>query len=116
MVMFLAVGPASAFACELWCSTPAADIHHRAVGCHDASLATSTDQQIVSTARCDGAAVMTPFISEARQAESGYGAAAPPVLLHFGSIPPDNDESSAPWSVFNVQTPGVPASRAVLRI
>ena len=115
-VLVLAVGPPGSLACELWCSSPAAEDHHRAVGCHDASHTFLPGPQIASTAGCHDAAVNRLFVTEARQTESAPVAAAPVALFDSSSIGADNDETSASWCVFNVQPPRPPSSRAVLRV
>jgi len=118
IVMALAVGPTGSFACVLWCSTPAADAHRRAVGCHDASPAAPTGRQIASVAGCHDAAAIAPFLTEARQAESGYSAsvAASPALGQSRPTVHDRDGIAAAWPVFNAEQPRAPSSRPVLRV
>ena len=117
IVMVLAGGPSGSLACELWCTTAAADAHHRAVGCHDASAASATGQQIESAAGCHDAAVITSFVTEARQTESTSVAAAPLTLFRSASIDPDNDASTAGWCPFKVQPPRQSSPRTtVLRV
>ena len=118
IVMVLAGDPTGSLACELWCSTPAAQDHHRAIGCHDASRHSPQGRQIASitpTADCLDAAVVTPFVAEARQTESD-AAAAPPTLFEFGSNDPDHDEIAADWWVFKVPPRRPSSSSAVLRV
>ena len=115
-VMILAWGPVGSLGCELFCASPAAEDHHRSVGCHDASHTLPPGQQIASTAGCHDAAAVTPFVTEARQTEFAPAAAQPLALFDSSSIGPDHDETTAGWCVFNVQPPRPPSSRAVLRV
>jgi hypothetical protein len=96
IVMMLLGNPGGALACERWCTSPAAEGHHRAVGCHSAT-------------------VITPFVIEARQTESASVAPLPLVLFAFRAIGLD-DEVAAGWRIFNVQPPRPGSSGAVLRI
>jgi hypothetical protein len=115
IVMVLASGPASALACELWCSGPAATDHRRAAGCHDASRATPAGQQVAPAGGCHDAVVTAPFLTEARQAES-ESAATRPAVPQLGSMAPDIDRIASGWSVFQVQRPRGPSLQTVLRI
>ena len=115
IVLTLAGGPAGSLACELWCSSPAAEDHQRAVGCHDASRTWPTGQQVVSTTGCHDAAALTPFLTEARQTESDSVAAAASPCVDSSAIGPDNVGATAGCYVFNVQSPRPPTSRVVLR-
>ena len=97
IVTILAGGPVGSLGCELWCASPAAEDHHRSVGCHDA-------------------AAFTPFVTEARRTESAPVSATPVALVDSVSIGPAIDETTAGWCLFNVQPPRPPSSRDVLRV
>ena len=116
IVMMLAGGPVGSIGCDLWCASPAAEAHHRSVGCHDASHVLPPGQQIASVAGCHDAAAITPFVTEARQTESAPVAAAPLALFDSNSTGPDNDDTTAGWCVSNTQPSRPPSSRAVLRV
>ena len=117
IVLVMAGSPVSSLACELWCSSPAGDDHHRAVGCHDASQSGATGQQIAPyVAGCHDAAAIAPFIAEVRQAESAPIATVQAAVFDTSSIAPDNDQTAAGWRVFDVQPPRQPSSRPVLRV
>lgn len=114
IVMVLAGGPVGSLACDLWCSTSAADKHHDAVGCHDASRAAATGQHISSTTPCgDDATSIAAFLVEARHADSVTLAAMSQAL---GAIVPADKETAARWCVVDVQPPRPPSSRSVLRV
>jgi hypothetical protein len=115
IAMVLAGAPAGSLACELWCTTSAAEQHHRDIGCHDAAAAWPKGRQVASTAGCHDAAAMTPFVTEARQTESGPVAAAPVTFFDSNLIVPADDKTNAGRCVFDVQSPR-PSSRAILRV
>lgn len=115
IVTILAGGPVGSLGCELWCTSPAAEDHHRSVGCHDASLTSPPGPQIASTAGCHDAAAITPFVTEARQTESA-SIATPPALFESVSIGRGHDKTAAGWCVFDVQPPRPPSSRGILRV
>jgi len=115
IVTVLAGGPASSLACELWCSSAAAEDHHRAVGCHDASQNVPTGQQVRSTTGCHAAATTTPFVTEARQTDSA-NVAGPLAHVDSSSIGPDSDETTAGRCVFNVQPRRPTSARTLLRV
>ena len=118
IVVVLAGASTRSLACELWCATPAADTHHRAVGCHDASQAEPKAARIARHAGCHDAVAIMPFITEARQTESrffGYVATSP-ALFQSRSIVQHNDGIVTGWSVFNGQPPHGSSSRPVLRV
>jgi hypothetical protein len=116
IVLTLAGGPAGSLACELWCGSPAAEDHRRAVGCHDASRTWPTGPQVASTAGCHDAAAITPFVTEARHTESARVATTPVALFDSIAIGRAIDETTAGWCLFNVQSLRPPASRALLRL
>ena len=116
IVTILAGGPVGSIGCELWCTSPAAEGHHRSVGCHHAFQALPPGQQIASAAGCHDAAASTPFVTEARQTESAQVAAAPLAVFDSSSAGPDNDETAAGWRVFTAPPSRPPSSRAVLRV
>lgn len=115
IVMFLAGGPTSSLVCELWCGGPAAEDHHRTLGCHDASTSAPEGQQIAAVGGCHDAVAAAPFLTEARQTESGP-AATDAAVLQRGSMTPDIDRVAAGCPVFQVQPPRGPSLRAILRI
>jgi hypothetical protein len=116
IAMVLSGVPAASLVCELWCNSPAGDNHHRAVGCHDASDAAPSGQQIASTADCHGVVAMTPFVTEVRQTESASGAVVSPAHFQSESIGPDTGGATAGRSSFSVQPSRPASSRAVLRV
>jgi hypothetical protein len=116
IVTILAGGPVGSLGCELWCASPAAEDHHRSVGCHDASHTLPPGPQLASNAACHDAAAFTPFVTEARRTESAPVAATPVALVDSVSIGPAIDETTAGWCLFNVQPPRPPSSRDVLRV
>jgi hypothetical protein len=116
IVMVLAAGPAGSLACDLWCNSPAADPHHRAIGCHDASPASPIGQQIAPASGCHDAAGIAPFVREVRQTESLGNPIASPAVVELSSIGIDHDGIATGWWVFKVQPPRPPSSRAVLRV
>lgn len=118
IVLVLSADPAGSLACELWCSTPAAQDHHRAIGCHDASRHSLRGRHvtlITSTPRCHDAAAIAPFVSEARQTESAQVASSHAALFAAGSVGPE-DEATIGGCAFIVRPPRPPSSRAVLRV
>ena len=115
IVAILAGGSVGSLGCELWCASPAAANHHRAVGCHDASRPLPPGPQIASTVGCHDAAATTPFVTEARQTET-LVAVTPGALFDSSAIGVDIDETTAGWCVFNVQAARPPAFRTILRI
>ena len=117
IVLVVAGSPIGSLACALWCNTPAGADHHRAVGCHDASQSGPTGQQIAPyVAGCHDAAAMAPFVAEVRLAESAPVRTAAAALFDTGDLAPDTNETAAGWCVFDVQPPGRPSSRALLRV
>src|SRR5687767_14965199 len=77
IVTMLTGGPVGSLACELWCSSPAAEDHHRSVGCHGVSQTSPPEPQFASTAGCHDAAALGPFVTAARQTASIPIAGAP---------------------------------------
>lgn len=116
LVAILAGGPVGSLGCELWCASPAAANHHRSVGCHDASRLLPPGPQTASTVGCHDAAATTPFVTEARQAETTLVAVTPVALFDTRTIGLDVDETTAGWCVFNVQAARPPAFRTILRV
>ena len=116
IVAILAGGPVGSLGCELWCASPAAANHHRSVGCHDASRLLPPGPQTASTVGCHDAAATTPFVTEARQAETTLVAVTPVALFDTRTIGLDVDETTAGWCVFNVQAARPPAFRTILRV
>lgn len=116
IVMVLVVGPVASFACDLWCTTPAARAHHEAVGCHETRHNPPEHQQIASTGKCHDAAVgAPPFIPEARQTESAPAVPATLAFFDSSSLGAD-DEAALSWYVVSLQPPRPASSRAVLRV
>jgi len=116
IVMLLAGGPASSLVCELWCGGPAAEDHHRAIGCDDASSSAPERQQFAAVVGgCHDAVAASPFLTEERQTESGP-AATDAAVLQLGSMAQDIDRVAAGWSVFQVQPLRGPSLHTVLRI
>ncbi len=114
ITMVLAGGPTGSLACELWCTSPAAEDHHREAGCHDSSEAAPKGSQLTLGADCHDDVATMPAVIEARHAESGYGGAVSAFftsgsLVRYGG-------SVASWSAFKVQPPHASSSRAVLRV
>jgi len=114
IVMVLTGGPTSSLACELWCSAPAAEDHHRTIGCHDASTSAPMGQQIGAVGGCHDAVAVAPYVTEARQAESESAATQTAVLL--GAMTLDVGRVAAGLSVFQVRPLRSPLLHTVLRI
>lgn len=116
IVMLLAGSPGLSLACELWCTTSAAEAHHSAIGCHKTPDPGALDTQVsAAVADCHEAPAVTAFLNETRQPDTrsvtmiAASHDAPAVLVHRALI----DEG---WSVFNGQSARPPAFRTILRI
>ena len=110
IVMVLTGGPTSSLVCELWCSAPAAEDHHRTIGCHDASTSAPKGQQIGAAGGCHDAVAVAPYVTAARQAESG------PATTQTSPMTPDLDGVPAAWSVFQAESPRGQSLHTILRI
>lgn len=115
IVMFLGGGPTGSLVCELWCGGLAAEDHHRSIGYHDASTCAPEGQQIAAAGGCHDAVAAAPFLTEARQIESGP-AATDAAVLQLGSMTQDLDRVGAGCPVFQVHPPRGPSLHAVLRV
>ena len=115
IVMLLAGAPGVSLGCELWCSTPAAETHHRAVGCHRTPDEGLPGEQVVSAAAgCHNAPAVTPFVNEGRQPET-----RPVAMASVHGTPTvfaNHDFTHESWSVFNGQSVHAQSFRTILRI
>lgn len=116
IVIVLAGGPVGLLACDLWCTSPGADGHHSAVGCHHRTSQISfIDQQVTPAVGCHDAADITPFLTEARQSESTSPAAVPLTSFDREGLE-RNDDVAQGWRVLALQPPRPSSSRPVLRV
>ena len=114
ILMGLAGGPISSLICELWCSSPAAEAHHRAVGCHNAFTTAGAGQEIVARGCCHDAVSIAPLPAEAKPTNSGPRTLP---VLQLGVRTPDTHRVTAAWHVFQVTpAPGPSLHTVVLRI
>jgi hypothetical protein len=72
-------------------------------------------QQIGAVGGCHDAVAVAPYVTEAREAESGP-AATQTAVLQLGAMAPEIGRVAAGWSVFQVQPPRGPSLQTVLRI
>jgi hypothetical protein len=116
LIVMVLAGPGGSLACDLWCGTPAAEDHHRAVGCHDASQKLRIGRQVASTIGCHVADPAEPVIAEVRQTATARVAAVPLVLSTFSWIALSNHVTNAGWAVRNSRPPRPASSRIILRV
>jgi hypothetical protein len=112
--MVLATAPATSLACELWCTMPAAQNHHRVLGCDDPSRSPSQGQHVIASAVCHTTDAITPFVTEVRPTDATPLAALR--AIPTGSFVPYADAAAALWLVCNIPPPVSPSPLSVLRI
>ena len=115
IVMALAGLPTTSLTCEVWCSTPATENHHRSAGCHEASPNPSHGPLLTANAGCHTPVAIEPFVTEARQTESSPLATLTPVVL-IGSILVDSHGRREGWAAGTVPPPRESSLHLVLRI
>lgn len=113
IVTALAGTPMASLACELWCSTAAAEAHQRAAGCHQEPEVPATEQ-LVGTVDCHDAAAGEPFLTEARAGRSAPLPAVHAVPVRHGAAPPFEHVAKG-WHVFEVPSSPPSSLHTVLR-
>ena len=114
IVMLLVGAPHVSMLCEVWCSTPAAEAQHRAVGCHSADEGVPREQAVAAFSGCHHAPAVIAFVNEARQPETR----SVEMVSVDGTSPvlANGDVTHEGWSVFNGQSARPPTFRTILRI
>jgi hypothetical protein len=114
IVIVLAAAPTTSLACELWCTSPAVQDHHRVVGCHQGSHI-AFEQQLGAASKCDDAAAITPFLTEARQTQTSPLSELAPVS-HISAVFTALNGHSEGWAVCQLLPAGSPPLHTILRI
>jgi hypothetical protein len=114
VVLTLMGAPVASLACDLWCTSPAAQ-HHRLVGCHRESVDPVWRQSITADgAGCHAAILVALFPNEVRSQASAPRIAAVPVPVVFVSTS-NRNQTPAGAQVFVLPAPCTTLP-AVLRI
>ena len=116
IVTLLAGHPGVSLVCEFWCTTAAAETHHRAVACHHTADAVRPGEQVIApVAECHDAPVVTAFVNEARQPDI-------PAVTMVSTVPGTlaalvhRDVAHEGWTIFGGQSSRPPVFRTILRV
>ena len=86
IALAVAGAPLAPAACGLWCTTPSAEQHHHAVGCHRMSNGSAAGEWIATAAgECPDTVSASPFLNEARDSALKPTPAATAVSPSFAS-------------------------------